>query len=101
MGDRGMGKWGMALVKVRIYWVRAELLTLFALIYRLEHYRAYEKSDFTGPAQQLFEWGGGGGGLESQTSKTSQLAGYGPPEYSDFNSSQMPRNAFKINQRNP
>ena len=27
--------------------------------------------------------------------------GYAPPEIFDFNSSQMPRNAFKINQRNP
>ena len=47
MGDRGMGKWGVALVKVRIYWVRAELLTLLSLIFQLEHYRACEKIDFT------------------------------------------------------
>ena len=51
--------------------------------------------------QQVFEWGG----LKDKQVKMSQLArgvlGYAPPENLDFNSSQMPRNAFKINQRNP
>ena len=57
----------------------------------------------SGPAQQVFEWGGGGG-LERQTSKdesTGGGGGYATPEIFDFNSSQMPRNAFKINQLNP
>ena len=64
----------------------------------------------TGPAQQVFEWGGGGGELERQTSRdktvgkdesTRGVRGYAPPKNFDFNSSQMPRNTFKINQRNP
>ena len=49
--------------------------------------------------------GGEGGGLERQTSKDESHGGGGgagicSPEIFDFNSSQMPRNAFKINQRN-
>ena len=59
----------------------------------------------SGPAQHVFEWGGGGGGgLESQTSKMRQLGrGYGgihPRKILTFNSSQMLRNAIKIKQRN-
>ena len=47
--------------------------------------------------------GGGGGGLKDKQVKMSQLGVRGnvPPESFDFNSSQMPRNAFKINQRIP
>ena len=50
--------------------------------------------------------GGEGGGLERQTSKDEShgergVGGYALPEIFDFNSSQMPRNAYKINQRNP
>ena len=55
------------------------------------------------------------GGLKRQTSKDESTGrgggggeggggGFGgmlPPEIFDFNSSQMPRNAFTINQRNP
>ena len=54
------------------------------------------------------------GGLERQTSKDESTEGGGggrwgrgggsglcSPEFFYFNSSQMPRNAFKINQRNP
>ena len=54
-----------------------------------------------GPAQQVFEWGGGGegGALERQINKDESTRGSG--EKFDFNSSEMPRNAFKINQRNP
>ena len=58
----------------------------------------------SGPAQHVFEWGRG---LKDKQVKMSNMGGggggwgYAPPEIFDFNSSQMPRNAFKINQRNP
>ena len=52
--------------------------------------------------------GGGGGEFQRQTSKNSQLGGggmvvwgYALPENFDFNPSQIPKNAFKINRRNP
>ena len=42
---------------------------------------------------KMSQLGGGGGGV--------RVRGYAPPEIFDFNSSQMPRNVFKINQRTP
>ena len=57
-----------------------------------------------GPCSKFSSGGGGGGGLERQTSKdvsTGGVKGKAHTETFDFNSSQMPRNASKINQRNP
>ena len=59
-----------------------------------------------GPRSKFSSGGGGGGGLKDKQVKMSQLGGggirgYVPPEIFYFNSSEMPRNAFKINQRNP
>ena len=51
---------------------------------------------FSGPEQQVFEWGG----LKDKQVKMSQLGG-GGEGFFYFNPTQMPRNAFKINQRNP
>ena len=60
-----------------------------------------------GSGRKFSSGGGGGLGLKDKQVKMSQLGGggrvrgYAPPEIFYFNSSQMPRNAFKINQRNP
>ena len=58
-----------------------------------------------GPRSKFSSWGGGGGGggggLESEKSEDEPVRGVRAGVNFDFNSSQMPRNAFKINQRNP
>ena len=57
----------------------------------------------SGPAQQIFDWGGGGG-LNANGKREPTRGDRGAcspiPENFDFNSSKMTENAFKNNKRN-
>ena len=77
---------------VTIAKVALALLNFYEIVWQAIQLGLFKGTSILRARAASFRVGGGGGGLERQTSKD---------ESTDLNFSQMLRNAFQINQRNP